>query len=102
MVTPQAPTPKCFRLGELLPQAFGPGDLGVTEQFLAHRRNDVRLADPERAGATNPAVIAAVAAAAESYAPHSGCPAGVALSIGGKIFTGSYVSCLPATRCLPR
>ena len=80
---------------ELLPDSFGPADLGVVHAFMAHPANGVVLASGAAAAAgldfDDAVLAAAVAAADASYAPHSGCPAGVAVSVGGKVFGGSYI-----------
>lgn len=69
-------------LGDLLPKAFGPGDLGVNGGLLSP------TAIPN---APNP-LDRARQAAQSSYAPYSKCPSGVAIQLkNGKIYSGSYV-----------
>ncbi|MBS0634583.1 MAG: cytidine deaminase [Verrucomicrobia bacterium] len=76
---PQKPL---YTLGQLLPEAFGPGDLGVQGGLLSPMPIPNSLNLYERARQ----------AAVSSYAPYSKCPSGVALQLkDGRIFSGSYV-----------
>lgn len=84
-------------LGDLLPEAFGPDDLGISARLLRPARHRVR-----RPG-TDPLARAAHAAAVSSHAPHSGTPAGCALLLDdGAIVSGrsaenaAYNPTLPA------
>jgi cytidine deaminase len=61
-------------LGELLPAAFGPGDLGVTDRLMQSTVQRLPINE-----SSDPLVRAAGAAAAASYAPYTGNFAGVAL-----------------------
>lgn len=78
-------------LKELLPQAFGPADLGVRGGLLATpRRENLRLG---RDAARDPLVVAALAAAKSSYSPYRAGRArplaGVALALAdGSTVTG--------------
>lgn len=73
------------KLSELLPQSFGPRDLGVTSGLLAPAANGLAI-DEDDALAQ-----AALAAANMSYAPYSKAYAGVALRThAGTIVTGPY------------
>lgn len=80
-----------LRLQELLPQAFGPADLGVRGGLLATpRRETLRLG---REAARDPLVVAALEAARSSYSPYRAGRArpvaGVALALAdGSIVTG--------------
>ena len=73
-------------LTELLPRAFGPGDLGVTAALMSPQAHGLVLS----AEIHDPVAEAALAAANSSYAPYSGGFAGVALQTAdGSLFTGS-------------
>jgi cytidine deaminase len=70
-------------LTALLPNAFGPGDLGVTAALMSPQSHGLTLAIPD------PVVQAALAAANASYAPYTESYAGVALKThDGGIYTG--------------
>ena len=75
-----------YNLSNLLPDAFGPGDL----------KQSTRLMSPSRLSFESPAptdklVTAATEAARRSYAPYSDCHSGVALLIdNGNIICGRY------------
>jgi cytidine deaminase len=74
-------------LSELLPESFGPADLGVRTGLMSPRANGLTL-DPEP---SDPLVPAALAAANASYAPYSRAFAGVALeTASGAVYTGRY------------
>jgi cytidine deaminase len=74
-------------LTSLLPQAFGPGDLGVTAALMSAANNGLKLSPPP----TDAVVQAALAAANASYAPYSKGYAGVAISTAsGATYTGRY------------
>jgi cytidine deaminase len=73
-------------LTDLIPDAFGPGDLGVTAALMSPQSHGMMLSS----GAGDPVVQAALKAAKASYAPYTFDYAGVALkTIDGGIFTGS-------------
>lgn len=73
-------------LTSLIPNAFGPGDLGVTAALMSPQSHGMTLSSP----AGDPVVSAALAAANASYAPYTFSYAGVALKVrDGGIFTGS-------------
>src|ERR1700694_1383432 len=73
-------------LHELLPDAFGPGNLGVSVGLMQHAAHELVYAGPE-----DPTIAAALAAANRSYAPYSGGYAGVALRMrDGGIYSGAY------------
>jgi cytidine deaminase len=74
-------------LTDLIPQAFGPSDLGVTAALMSPESHGLTL-DPPPA---DPVVSAALAAANASYAPYTKGFAGVALSTAsGATYTGRY------------
>ena len=78
--TPTAP------LTSLLPDAFGPADLGVTASLMSPQSHDLVLAEPCD---DDPVVDAALRAANASYAPYSSSYSGVALQTSdGSIYTG--------------
>jgi cytidine deaminase len=77
-------------LATLLPQSFGPKDLGATGAFPVKQ---IALTLPTQPSASDAALAeAALAAARSSYAPYSKSPAGVAIATRtGRIFRGSYI-----------
>lgn len=86
------PDEPIYTLGELLPKAFGPGDLGVTGGLLSPTPIPTSLNLEERA----------IQAARASYAPYSKCPSGVAIETkDGRIFSGSYVENAAFNPALP-
>lgn len=69
----------------LLPQAFGPNDLGVKAALMAPQHVSLQLQQPSN----DPVVLAALAAAELSYAPYTGSYAGVAVQdTAGQIHAG--------------
>jgi cytidine deaminase len=75
-------------LSTLLPHAFGPKDLGVTDSALPVRDVDLRL------GSSGPDELsrAALEAARKSYAPYTKAYSGVAIRArSGRIFKGAYI-----------
>lgn len=75
------------RLRDLLPDGFGPADLGVEERLMDNQPHDLQLVE----ATDDKLTLKALQAAAGSHAPYSGCHAAVALEIDrGFIFTGSY------------
>jgi len=73
-------------LTTLLPDAFGPSDLGVTAALMSPQAHGMTLPP----GITDPVAEAALAAANSSYAPYTSSFAGVALKTAdGSLFTGS-------------
>lgn len=77
-----------MKLSSLLPSAFGPKNLGVTD--LAFPVKEVELALPK--GVPDELTIAALDAARKSYAPYTHAHSGVALGTrGGRLFKGSYI-----------
>jgi cytidine deaminase len=83
LVTGKAPR----LLIDLIPQAFGPVDLGVTATLMSPEDHGLKLDPPP----TDPVVSAALAAANASYAPYTSGFAGVALTTAsGATYTGRY------------
>jgi cytidine deaminase len=73
-------------LTDLIPDAFGPSDLGVNAALMSPQSHAMTLSS----GATDPVVQAALKAAQASYAPYTFDYSGVALKTrDGGIFTGS-------------
>jgi cytidine deaminase len=73
-------------LTSLIPDAFGPGDLGITAALMSPQSHGMTLSPIIH----DPVVKAALAAANASYAPYTFSYAGVALKTrDGGIFTGS-------------
>lgn len=76
-----------FPLTTLLPQAFGPADLGVAAGLMSPQDHQLALREPANG---DELIDAALRAANRSYAPYSGSYSGVALQTSsGAIFTGS-------------
>lgn len=83
IILPNTPTTS---LSSLLPNAFGPGDLGVTAALMSPQSHGMTLADR----IDDYVVNAALEAANTSYAPYSFSYAGVALKTkDGSVYTGS-------------
>ena len=77
-------------LATLLPQSFGPKDLGADGAFPVKKVPLALAVKP--AAADSELAEAALAAARSSYAPYSKSPAGVAIATrAGRIFRGSYI-----------
>lgn len=82
-------------LAELLPESFGPRDLGVADGLLATADHQLTIAEEDVLAQ------AALAAANMSYAPYSGAFAGVALQTGeGTIVAGAYAENAAFNPCL--
>lgn len=85
-------------LGELLPTAFGPADLGVDSRLLETADHGLAAAP---SGADELAA-AALTAANASYAPYTRAFAGVALRLrDATILTGRYAECAAFNPSLP-
>lgn len=75
-----------YRMADLLPDAFGPGDLKPGDRLLTSSSQLFNSPDD-----SDPLVNAATQAAQNSYAPYSGCYSGVALlTSNGDIISGRY------------
>lgn len=74
-------------LSTLLPDSFGPIDLGITEALLAAKPVSLKFEDPQSELAE-----IALKAANDSYAPYSQCHAGIAMrTTSGAIICGRYI-----------
>ena len=75
-------------LASLLPSAFGPKDLGVTDLAFPVKEFDLIL--PK--GSSDELTMAALNAARKSYAPYTKAHSGVAVGTrSGRIYKGSYI-----------
>ena len=80
---------RSMEIGQLLPGAFGPADLGQQGDMMAtgHSPHPLQLSPAEEDGL----VLEALTAARFAYAPYTGNYAGCALQLrDGSIFSGSY------------
>ncbi len=76
------------KLSSLLPSAFGPRDLGVTEKAFAVRAANLTLDKRSTDDLTN----AALDAGRRSYAPYTKSHSGIAIRThSGRIFKGAYI-----------
>ncbi|MDX2320806.1 MAG: cytidine deaminase [Moritella sp.] len=76
-------------LSVLLPDSFGPIDLGVTAPLLAADAVQLTLSNTDKQSAL---AKAALQAANTSYAPYSHCHAGIAIkTTTGTVITGRYI-----------
>ena len=78
-----------YNLSDLLPQAFGPRQLGSKTGLMASgdQQPDLRLQMPS----DDPVVLKALASAGKSYAPYSRTLAGCAIkTIDNKMYAGRY------------
>lgn len=73
-------------LKELLPEFFGPEDMGVEGALLSSRPHRVELATESEDGLVN----LALEAARRSYAPYTHCPSGVVVQTNKGDYQGSY------------
>jgi len=89
------PGHKARRLPHLLPESFGPVDLGVASAMLAHPPLRLRIADgtlAKKNGTSDDPVQAALTAARRAYAPYSRVAAGCALRMrDGTVHVGSVL-----------
>lgn len=77
-----------LKLSALLPSAFGPKDLGVTELAFPVKQADLALSQE----APDELTIAALDAARKSYASYTHAHSGVAIRTrDGRFFKGSYI-----------
>jgi cytidine deaminase len=87
------PDKPAARLTDLLPNAFGPSDLGIASGLMSpqdHQLVLVETLDPASKPDADPLIAAALAAANKCYAPYSSSYAGVALRAkDGSIYSGS-------------
>src|ERR1700722_13052477 len=83
-------TPKTaeMKLSEILPNAFGPKNLGFDKGAFPITRLHFSLISES----ADPLVLEALKAAEQAYAPYSRSPSGVALlTANGRVFAGSYI-----------
>ncbi|WP_116473057.1 cytidine deaminase [Zobellella maritima] len=74
------------KLGDLLPHAFGPADLGIRGGMLGAAAGQLDLSSED------PLLLAALAEANASHAPYSGNRAGVVLALDdGRLCRGRYL-----------
>ena len=79
---------KLYKIHDLLPDAFGPSDLGFKERLMSEAHHSFGLPEEVKA---DPLASAAAEAAANSYAPVCHSRAGVALKLSsGEVVTGRY------------
>jgi cytidine deaminase len=85
-------------LGDLLPSAFGPRDLGAVAALLDHSQLPLRAS----VDADDALGQAALGAARSSYAPYTGAHAGIALQTAeGTVVTGRYAESAAYNPSLP-
>jgi cytidine deaminase len=76
------------KLGAMLPSAFGPNDLGVSERLFGGKKVNLVVTS----GSTDELTALAVGAASRSYAPYTNAVAGVALRTSvGTVYEGCYI-----------
>jgi cytidine deaminase len=76
----------------LLPNAFGPRNLGLKGGLFTPFHHALKLEKSTNLDVENPLFIHALEAAKRSYAPYSNSPSSIALMTkDGKIYTGSYL-----------
>jgi cytidine deaminase len=75
-------------LARLLPESFGPNNLGVKERLFSGKKADLKLTTP----ATDALSSAALRAAGKSYAPYTKALSGIAVMSSTKVmYQGSYI-----------
>lgn len=86
------PLPEPRSLAQLLPERFGPAQLGRHERLMRPESSEKALARHRRDGASEDAALsAALDAARRSYAPYTGNRAGAALELkDGSMWAGRY------------
>ncbi len=83
--------PSPYRLGDFLPDSFGPDDLGVTAGLMRQAALPLRVAST-LAPAAGSLAARAVAAACASYAPYTKAAGGCALELAdGSVWSGVYI-----------
>ena len=76
------------KLAALLPEAFGPNNLGITARLFSGKKADLKLP----AGIGDHLATAALEAARKAYSPYSNSLAGVAVvTAAGVIYKGAYI-----------
>jgi len=81
VLLPQQPA---IRFAQLLPQSFGPSDLGVSDRLMQSSENTISLTTRDTL------VTQAIAAASTSYSPYSDSPSGVAIATKKASYIGRY------------
>jgi len=91
------------KLGNLLPEEFGPRHLGNTHDVLQSPENQLRLFETFEAFDAEPKLEkAALEAACKSYAPYSSSPSGAAISTKrGNVYSGAYIESCAFNPSLP-
>ena len=85
-------------LGKLLPGAFGPGNLNVTDRLFTTQKVHLKLIAPS----VDELSLAALEAARMAYAPYTHGLSGVALhSLSGAVYIGSYIESAAYNPSLP-
>jgi cytidine deaminase len=75
-------------LARLLPESFGPGNLGVNERLFGGRRFALELTTP----ASDELFASALEAASRAYSPYTKSPSGVAVkSATNTVYQGAYI-----------
>lgn len=77
---------RTVKLKALLPNSFGPREMGQVGALMNSPRNNLELLEPSQ----DPVVQHALEAACRAYAPYSHCPSGIALATDDQSFVGSY------------
>ena len=77
---------RTVKLKALLPNSFGPREMGQVGALMNSPRNNLELLESTR----DPVIEHALEAACRSYAPYSHCPSGIALATDDQSFVGSY------------
>mgnify|MGYP002789491306 FL=1 len=73
-------------LSSLIPQAFGPQDLGITTRLMLPQNNNLSL----NPNPTDPVVIKALQAANISYSPYTSDFSGICIATTNGAYSGSY------------
>lgn len=73
-------------LTSLLPQAFGPQDLGVTTRLMLPQNNNLQMVPPP----TDPYIISALNTANTSYSPYTSDYSGVCIVTNSGSYVGAY------------
>ena len=82
------PGKKIKYLGQLLPDSFGPDNLGMKESIYSTRNNKVKLVDQTKDELT----LVALKNANKSYSPYSNSYSGVGIKMrDGQIYGGFYI-----------
>mmetsp|Transcript_13062 Transcript_13062/g.29066 ORF Transcript_13062/g.29066 Transcript_13062/m.29066 type:complete len:333 (+) Transcript_13062:224-1222(+) len=90
-------------LSDLLPQKFGPEELGMTESLLGSSSpRSHKLVLPQQIKAVHDIGQEALQAASRAYVPYSNCPAGAAIRLkDGRLFGGFAIESVAFNPALP-